>query len=383
MQKALFKEFLDSEKTCGLVLLVCVVVSLVLSNSIVGCYYQAFWQMEVDGVSLVHIINDGLMTLFFLLIGLELEREIYVGELRRFRNAILPIIAALGGMLVPSVCYYFFTSFTPFTSGIGIPMATDIAFAVGILSLFGKRVPAVLKIFLVALTIIDDLGSIVVIAIFYAGDINFVALGLSFMVFVALLVLNRTNVLNLVPYIIGGIVMWILMYKSGVHPTLTGVLLAFAIPFRDYQTDSPSFRLQHYLTKPVGLLVLPIFALANTAITVGSDSLEAVLSPYGLGIFFGLFLGKPLGIILFSYLAIRFGICTKSKTLEWKYILGVGLLAGIGFTMSIFITMLSFSDAFVVSSAKVAILLASLVSGVVGYWWLYGVLPVGKTDMGK
>jgi len=377
MQKVLFKEFLDSEKSCGFILLVCVALSLLLSNTPIGEVYQGFWQMEVFGHSLVHIINDGLMTLFFLLIGLELEREIYVGELRRWRDAVLPLFAAVGGMLVPAAIYYMITSGTPYVGGVGIPMATDIAFAIGILSLLGNRVPAVLKVFLVALAVIDDLGAILVIAIFYATDISWMYLGLALLVFLFLLVLNRSNVLKLWPYLLGGVAMWYFMLLSGVHPTLSGVLLAFAIPFRNHSVSAPSFRLQHYLTKPIGFAVLPLFALANTAIAFTGDGLDNVFLPSGIGALLGLLVGKPLGIMLFVFIAVWLGAASKPKALKWKYILGVGLLAGIGFTMSIFITLLSFDSTSLISGTKVAILLASLLSGILGYVWLTMVLPHG------
>ena len=378
MIKMLYKEFLDSEKSCGFILMICVALSLLLANLPLQFSYSGFWHISIAGFSLIHIINDGLMTLFFLLIGLELEHEIYVGKLRRFRDAILPILAALGGMLVPAAIYYMFTASTPYTSGVGIPMATDIAFAVAVLSLFGKRVPSVVKIFLVALAVIDDLGAVLVIAIFYAGEINFLALGLALLIFVALLVLNRCNVLNLYPYIIGGVLMWYFMLISGVHPTLTGVLLAFAVPFRQNVDNAPSFKLQHFLVKPVGFIVLPLFALSNTAIPIGIDEFGGLFSSYGMGALCGLLLGKPIGIMLFTFAAIWLGISTKLKELKWRYIFGVSLLAGIGFTMSIFITLLSFDSYVLVSSSKVAVLLASLLAGVLGYIWLNVVLPKQK-----
>ena len=375
MQKVLLKEFLDSEKSCGFILVVCVALSLLLSNIPIGDAYQGFWQVELYGHSLVHIINDGLMTLFFLLIGLELEREIYVGELRRWHDAVLPLFAAVGGMLVPAAIYYMVTSDTPFVGGVGIPMATDIAFAIGILSLLGGRVPPVLKIFLVALAVIDDLGAILVIAIFYATDISWMYLGLALLVFAFLLVLNRCNVLRLWPYLLGGVAMWYFMLLSGVHPTLSGVLLAFAIPFREHSSTAPSYRLQHYLAKPIAFAVLPLFALANTAIAFEGGGFANVFLPSGVGALLGLLVGKPLGIMLFVFMGVWLGAATKPRALKWKYILGVGLLAGIGFTMSIFITLLSFDSMPLISGTKVAILLASLLSGILGYVWLAMVLP--------
>ncbi len=374
MAKPLFKEFFDSEKAGGFILLGSVIVSLCLANSGIGESYQNFWNITVAGHSLVHMVNEGLMTLFFLLIGLELEREIYVGELRRLRDALLPIFAGIGGMLVPAMLYYLITFNSPFASGIGIPMATDIAFAVGILALLGNRVPNIIKIFLIALAVIDDLGSMLVIAFFYTAEMNWIALGMALLIFILLLVLNKCNVLNLFPYIVGGIIMWFFMLNSGVHPTLTGVLLAFAVPFRKNREKIPSFQLQHYLHKPVAFLVLPLFALANTAIVFQPYWVETIVQPAGIGAFIGLLAGKPFGILLFCLLAVGLRICSKPKALTWKHITGIGFLAGIGFTMSIFITLLSFEDEILISGTKLAVLIASVLSGILGLIWLRLVL---------
>jgi NhaA family Na+:H+ antiporter len=371
MEKALKNGTLNSEKLCGFLLFGSVLFSMILSNMPFGGHYQAFWQTTIGGFSFLHIINDGLMTLFFLMIGLELEREIYVGELKRFRNAMLPFWAAIGGMFVPALIYFATTDNTLFSNGIGIPIATDIAFAVGLLSLLGNRVPTVLKIFLVALSIIDDLGAILIIAFFYAGTVCWLPLMLALLIFGVLLVLNRTNVLNLTPYIIGGLLMWVLMLKSGIHPTLTGVLLAFAVPFRAKDVaQCPSAKMMSALSKPVAFIVLPLFALANTAITISSTSFSDLFMPSAIGAFLGLVVGKPIGILLFSLMAVRFGVALKPKALHWSHIAGVGFISGIGFTMSIFITLLSFDVHKWVEVTKLAVLIASVVSGVVGYAWL-------------
>jgi NhaA family Na+:H+ antiporter len=324
----------------------------------------------VAGHSLVHLINEGLMAAFFLLIGLELEREIYIGELSTPKNVLLPAIAALGGMLVPAAIYFAFNFNTQTQAGAGIPMATDIAFALGILSLLGKRVPASLKIFLTALAVIDDLGAIIVIAIFYTGTISWLYLVLSLSVFALLILLNKLKIKSLIPYLAGGVLMWYFMHHSGVHATITGVLLAFAIPFRKGDYQSPSWVLQRFLHKPVAFIVLPVFALANTAIVIGPGFTSFFTEPYALGIIAGLVIGKPLGITLFCFIAVLFKICVLPADMKWKHLIGAGMLGGIGFTMSIFITLLAFDDPAIINSAGLMILLGSLLAGVFGLLWL-------------
>jgi NhaA family Na+:H+ antiporter len=267
----LFRDFFENEKAGGIVLVIVTALSLLLANSSIQTEYINFWNMDLGGHTLVHWINDGLMTIFFLMIGLELEREIYKGELSNIKNAALPMIGALGGMVVPAAIFILFNFGTSTQSGAGIPMATDIAFAIGILSLLGNRVPVSLKIFLTALAVIDDLGAILVIAIFYTSTIAFVNLFISLGIFALLLVLNRLKVRNLIPYLIGGAFMWYFMLNSGVHATITGVLLAFAIPFGNGGEKSTSYILQHFLHKPVAFFILPLFAIANTCIPLGSD----------------------------------------------------------------------------------------------------------------
>jgi NhaA family Na+:H+ antiporter len=304
------------------------------------------------------------------MIGLELEREVYKGELSKFKDAILPISGALGGMLFPALIFLLFNFGTKTQSGIGIPMATDIAFALGVLSLVGNKVPNSLKVFLTALAVIDDLGAIIVIALFYTKTLYFVNLVISLSIFAGLLVLNRMKVNNLWIYLVAGVFMWYFMLNSGVHATITGVLLAFAIPFQDGSEKTISYKLQHFLHKPVVFIILPLFALCNTAIVIGSDWLHNFTEDYSMGIIFGLIIGKPLGIIVFSYLAILFGLAKLPKELSMKKLLGAGFLGGIGFTMSIFITLLAFEDNEIINNAKFMILVASLLSGIVGFLWL-------------
>ncbi len=363
----IFKEFFESEKAGGLILIGCTIISLVIANSSLGTNYHNFFQTQFAGHSYENWINDGLMTIFFLLIGLELEREIYQGELSNLKEALFPIFGALGGMLIPTGIFLIFNFETITQSGAGIPMATDIAFALGILSLLGNRVPTSLKIFLTALAVIDDLGAIIIIAIFYTKTLLWINLFIALGIFVLLLVLNRMKVRNLIPYVIGGIVMWYFMLHSGVHPTITGVLLAFAIPFGNGSEKSSSYILQHFLHKPVAFIVLPIFALANTVIFFNSDFSQTLTENYSLGIGLGLVIGKPIGVFLFSFLAVAVGLCKLPEDLNWKAIFGVGLLSGIGFTMSIFVTLLAFDNETIINNSKLVILISSLIAGLLGF----------------
>lgn len=363
----LFKEFFNSEKSGGLTLMFFTAISLALANSSFGGAYNDFWQTYIFGISIEHLVNDGLMAIFFLLIGLELEREVYIGELSKMKDALLPLFAAIGGLIIPGLIYMYFNYGTITQSGAGIPTATDIAFALGILSLLGNRVPMSLKVFLTALAVIDDLCAIIIIAVFYTKTISFLYLGLSLGVFGLLLVMNKLKVRILSPYLLGGVVMWYLMLNSGVHATITGVLLAFALPFGNGDEKYPSSILQHFLHVPVAFFVLPVFALANTAI-IFSDDIGGVLSQdYSLGIALGLIVGKPLGIFALSFLAVMIGACKLPEDLNWSSILGAGFLGGIGFTMAIFITLLAFDDKEIINNAKFVILVASLFAGLVGF----------------
>ncbi|MCS7078592.1 MAG: Na+/H+ antiporter NhaA [Chloracidobacterium sp.] len=368
-----FKRFLSSEQASGVLLLGCTAASLLIANSPIGESYLHFWHAKVGGLPVEAWINDGLMAVFFLLIGLELRRELYVGELSNIRHALLPIVAALGGIIVPATIHFILNNGTVTQSGVGIPMATDIAFALGVLALLGDRVPASLKVFLAALAVIDDLGAIIVIALFYSGALAWGYLGAALAMVAALTVLNRLRVMRLWPYLLGGIGLWFCLFKSGVHATIAGVLLAFTIPFTAKAEDetSPSHRLENRLQFPVAFGVLPLFALANTGIVIQQDVVSLIASANGVGIFTGLFVGKPVGIVLASALAVSVGLCRMPLDLNWKHLLGAGLLGGIGFTMSIFITNLAFpNDALIVSASKMTILLASLTAGTVGFLWL-------------
>ena len=369
-----FTEFFESEKVGGVLLLLATLVSLAVANSALGPRYAGLWQADLVGMSIEHWVNDGLMAVFFLLVGLELERELYSGELSDLRTALLPILAALGGIAAPALIHFALNRGTPGEAGAGIPMATDIAFALGVLALLGSRIPASLKVFLTALAVMDDLGAIMVIAIFYTAQVSWAYLLGAAAVFAVLVVLNRGfRVMALLPYLAGGALMWFLMLKSGVHATIAGVLLAFAIPYSPRAEDeaSPSHRLEHLLHKPVAFLVLPVFALANAGVAIGSGWLDDLTSRNGIGIAAGLVVGKPLGIVLFSFVAVAAGMCRLPEDLGWGHIFGAGLLGGIGFTMSIFIANLAFAgNAELVNASKMAILAASAGAGMLGLLWL-------------
>lgn len=377
-----FSYFLESKKSGGIILILCTIISLLLANSAFSESYLQIWHSKIGGLSVEHWINDALMAIFFLLIGLELERELYNGELSNFKNALLPIIAAAGGIAVPAVIHFALNNGSPTQPGLGIPMATDIAFALGVLALLGSRIPTSLKIFLTALAVMDDLGAIIVIALFYTAQLTLAYLMAACAVFGFMLVLNRVfRVMALTPYLIAGALMWFFMLHSGIHATIAGVLLAFAIPFSARQDDeqSPSHRLEHVLHKPVTFIVLPLFALANTGIVIGTDWAQELMSLNSLGILGGLIIGKPLGITLVTLLAVAFGICRLPADLNWKHVLGAGLLGGIGFTMSIFITNLAFVGAAdLINASKIAILLGSLTAGTLGFIWLR---LIGKANL--
>jgi Na+:H+ antiporter, NhaA family len=374
----LFKEFLKSEQASGIILILCTVTSIIIANSPIGKDFLDFWHIKIGfelgtislKYSIEHWINDGLMAIFFLLIGLEIERELYVGELSNLKNASLPIIAAIGGMATPALLHFLMNRGTATQSGIGIPMATDIAFALGVLVLLGNKIPSSLKVFLTALAIIDDLGAIIIIALFYAGELSILNLMIAFGVFAGLLIMNRLGVHWLPFYIIPGILMWYFMFQSGIHAAVAGVLLAFAIPFREGGEGSPSHKLQHFLHKPVAFMIMPLFALANTGITLSGRWIEGLTTSNSIGVFSGLFVGKPLGIFASSFLAVKTGLSQLPGDLSWKHIIGAGFLGGIGFTMSIFITLLAFSDPQIVQTTKISILLSSLFAGITGYFIL-------------
>lgn len=375
--KNAFIKFFNSEKTGGILLLFCVGFSLIIANSGGQHAFQKLLDRSLSfGIGDTQIsysisawINDGLMAIFFLLVGLEIKRELVAGELSSIRKASLPVLAAIGGMLLPAVIYWAVNRGTSTASGWGIPMATDIAFALAIIAMLGKNVPPSLKIFLAALAIVDDLGAILVIAIFYTDQIHWQELYIAGAIVIALATLNYFKVKSLWFYLIPGIFLWYFMHHSGIHATIAGVLLAFTIP-TGTSASSPLENLEHTLAKPVNFLIMPIFALANTNITFESSMLKGLASPLGLGIILGLFVGKTLGVSLFSYLAVKLKLAKLPSAANWKHIIGVGMLAGIGFTMSIFIAMLSFTDYLYIIEAKFAILCTSILSGVVGFIFL-------------
>ncbi len=370
-----FQKFLHNSQSSGILLIFCVAVSLMVANSSLGNAFQNLLDTKI-GTEFFHLnypisiwINDGLMAIFFLLVGLEIKREIVEGELSSFSNASLPIVAALGGMLVPALIFFVFNQGTDFAKGWAIPMATDIAFSLAIISMLGKKVPVSLKIFLAALAIVDDLGAIVVIAIFYTDQIHWDYLGLSALMVVILNILNRLNFVKHIFYLIPGVFLWYFMHHSGIHATIAGVLLAFAIPTNVSTTEiSPLEKLEQKLHLPVNFIIMPIFALANTNIAFKNGMVDGLFSNFGYGIILGLFLGKVIGINLFSYIFVKLKISTLPDKSSWSQMIGVGLLAGIGFTMSIFIALLSFKGfPAIQDEAKFAVLVASLLSGLVGF----------------
>lgn len=371
---SVFKDFTSSEKNAGLVLVFCAILSIFISNSSIGEQYTHFWHTKLGfeflgfdmRYSVEHWINDGIMTVFFLMVGLEIERELYDGELNPIKNAILPIVAAIGGMIIPAVIYSLFNAGLDTASGFGIPMGTDIAFALGILSLAGNKVPVSIKILLTAIAIIDDLGSILIIALFYGTDLNIGYLFSSLGIFAFLLVLNRLKIYSMWPYLILGLPMWFFMMQSGIHPTISGVLLAFAFPFGKSSETSPSVKLQHRLHIPVAFIILPLFTLANTAIPIRTEFISSLGGSHAIGIALGLILGKPIGILAAMFVVLKLKIVSLPKSVKWLDILGMGTLAGIGFTMSIFITQLAFNNEVYIQSSKLMILIASSLAGFLG-----------------
>ncbi|HEY4539935.1 MAG TPA: Na+/H+ antiporter NhaA [Faecalibacter sp.] len=373
MVSKLFQKFFHSQTSGGITLIFCTIFSLIVANSLFAESYQSLWHLDVFGHSFAHWINDGLMAIFFFLIGLELKREIFVGELSNIKKAILPIFAALGGMLVPAGIFATINMGTDTINGFGIPMATDIAFAVAIITMLGKRVPLSLKIFLTALAVIDDLGAIVVIALFYPNPelpLDFTQFGIAVAVLAVLGVMNKLKVKSIVPYIIGGIIVWWFMLHSGIHATIAGVLVAFTIPFDKDDSKSLSYKVQEALHIPVAFIILPLFALANTAITIEGGGFSHFSLPLASGIFLGLVIGKPLGITLMTWIAVKMGLCELPTAVNFKRVFGVGMLGGIGFTMSIFVSMLAFKDPAYINEAKLMILVASVTAALLGFFYL-------------
>ena len=367
-----FKKFFQIAQSSGNLLNICVILSLLIANSSLGSNFQELLDFKLGSYSISLWINDGLMTIFFLLVGLEIKREILEGELSSFKNATLPIFAALGGMLVPAAIFYFFNQGSKYENGWGIPMATDIAFSLAIISMLGKRVPISIKIFLTALAIVDDLGAIVVIAIFYTEKIETTYLLLCGLVLFILIILNFFKVKRHIFYLIPGVFLWYFMHHSGIHATIAGVLLAFTIPTNESDTEiSPLEKLEEKLHTPVNYFIMPLFALANTNIKFHNGMVDGLFTNFGYGIILGLALGKVIGINLFSFIAIKLKLSDLPNNSKWSQMLGAGLLAGIGFTMSIFIALLSYKGELEIQEeAKFAILVASAISGFMGYFLL-------------
>lgn len=367
------RAFLKDSRAVGIVLLACTAVSLVLSNTVFFQQrYTGFWLEHVSspwaGLHLpdtwLEWVNDGLMVPFFFLVGMEIKRELMIGELASVRKSMLPVIAALGGMVVPAFIYFLFNGSTPFHHGWGIPMATDIAFSLGIISLLGKGVPVQLKIFLTALAIIDDLGAILVIALFYATDMHVTFLLAGLGVLFIPVILNLLKVQRLLFYFLPGLAVWYCLLNSGVHPTVAGVLLAFCIPLSKIPV------LEHALYEAVNFIIMPVFALANTAIIFPGAVGDILQSPVTYGVFLGLFIGKPVGIFIFSFFSVKAGIASLPDGANWRQLWGTGMIAGIGFTMSIFIATLAFQEEELQTISKIAVLAGSLLAGVGGYLYL-------------
>jgi len=370
-----FQEFARLEASAGILLIGCTVVAVAWANSPWSGGYFRLWHTDPTfgfagrllSQPLHFWINDGLMALFFLLVGLEIKREILIGELASFRKAALPIAAALGGMIVPAGLYVLFNHSGPGASGWGIPMATDIAFALGVLALLGDRVPLSLKVFLAALAIADDIGAVLVIAFFYTEQISWISLGVGGLFFVALIAANRAGARHPFIYAALGVGLWLAFLRSGIHATVAGVLLATTIPARDRAgAEFPMLRFEHALVPWNKNVIMPVFALANAGVVLGAGAARVLADPISLGVICGLVFGKPVGIVLFSWLATRTRIAAMLDGIRWRQIVGVGMLAGIGFTMSLFVANLAFTNAHPLELAKVGILAASVVSGLAG-----------------
>ncbi len=373
-----FKWFFKLEAASGLVLLISAAIALIISNSNFSSLYfetlQSYLFIGINNIglkmSLHHWINDALMAVFFFFVTLEIKREFINGELSSPKQALLPIIAAIGGMLVPALIYIYINFGNGDTiNGWAIPSATDIAFSLGVLSLLGSRVPISLKVFLTALAIIDDLGAIIIIAFFYAGDLSIQYLSLLLLTFIALLILNKSGVKKFLPYLILGLILWFFTYQSGVHATISGVLLATVIPHRKKNKEySLLTKIEHNISSYVAFGIMPLFALANAGVSLDGINLESLLSPVPLGIVLGLFVGKQIGVFLFSIISIKLKIAQMPNNANWMSFYGVGILAGIGFTMSLFIGNLAFVENIeYIDSVKIGVLTGSLLSTLVGY----------------
>ncbi|WP_437918859.1 Na+/H+ antiporter NhaA [Sphingobacterium sp. LRF_L2] len=375
---SVFKNFFQSNNASGILLLFCVILSMGIANSPFSSYLQHLLDTEIGyhseslhlSYSVLLWINDGLMAIFFLMVGLEIKREVVEGELSSPRQASLPILCAIGGAIVPAIIYFILNNGTETVHGWGIPMATDIAFALAVIGLLDKRVPASLKIFLAALAIVDDLIAILVIALFYSNGIETSYLLYAAGGMVLLFIMNRLNVQNPYLYLIPGIFIWYFVHHSGIHATIAGVLVAMTIPTNETDQESPLERLEHALIKPVNFIIIPLFAFANTNISLEYEMLDGLIAPIGLGISLGLLLGKPIGILIMAFICSKLGISTLPEGSSFKQLLGIGLLAGIGFTMSIFISLLSFDNDLFIKEAKLSILITSILAGILGFFFL-------------
>ena len=376
-----FRWFFKLEAASGLVLLFAAIVALFISNSdLAELYFTSLNKYLFIGIndfglklSVLHWINDALMAIFFFFVTLEIKREFLQGELSNFKQALLPIIAAVGGMIVPALFYIFINYGDSETlSGWAIPSATDIAFSLGVLSLLGKRVPLSLKVFLTALAIIDDLGAIVIIAFFYSSDLQYNYLILMLVTFVALLALNKFGIRKFTPYLVVGIFLWYFTHGSGIHATISGVLLATTIPHKIHEKDfSLLLKMEHLLSPYVAFGIMPLFALANAGVVLEGMSFSTMLNPVPLGIICGLFIGKQLGVFVFSYLSVKFKIAEMPSNSNWIKFYGVGILTGIGFTMSLFVGNLAFAEySGNLSGVKIGVLVGSFLSAIVGYFIL-------------
>ena len=376
------RKFLKLESAGGIILIIAAALAMIIANSPMQDLYNGILHTYVAGLSVSHWINDGLMAVFFLLIGLEVKRELIEGALNTKEKAIFPAIAAVGGMIAPALVYTLFNFADPMAvKGWAIPAATDIAFALGIMALLGSRVPVTLKVFLLALAIIDDLGVIVIIALFYSSDLSTLALAVAFASTAALFIMNAKNVTKISWYVIIGLILWVSVLKSGVHATLAGVVLGFAIPLSGdnglSDEHSPLKKMEHALHPYVAFFILPVFAFANAGISLEGVSLSGLTSMLPLGIALGLMIGKPLGIFTASYLAIKTGLASMPEGIGFRQIFAVSVLCGIGFTMSIFISSLAFVGAPEEFStySRLGILLGSTISAVIGYMMLSRSLP--------
>lgn len=373
-----FKEFFESSTGGGILLFVCVVLALIVANSPLGDGLISILSTRVGfenesihlNYSIKQWIDDGLMAIFFLLVGLEIKRELVEGELASPKKAALPIIAAIGGALVPAGIYALFNYGTDTQHGWGIPMATDIAFALAVISMLDKRVPPSLKVFLAALAIVDDLLAILVIALFYSTELHYSYLLYAGGIFALQMTFNKLGVKNILAYVIPGVFMWYFIHHSGIHATIAGVLTAMTLPTTPDAQESPLEKLEHMLAKPVNFIIIPLFAFVNTAIVMSYDMLGGLTSNMGLGIIIGLIVGKSVGILFTCWICVKSGLSALPEAAGWKHIFGVGLLGGIGFTMSIFVSMLSFSNPLFIEEAKLAILTASILAGLLGYFYL-------------